>query len=503
MPGIGKGIVVPGSVRQGGLLNVLQQPLSRFVSKMLTGNNVLVSFLGDSILEGNSATAGNDVATLVCSQLSTDYGVTVTKNNLANSGDRVYNTFIGTARIEKAITDNSDLVVIGFGRNDLKSDMVEPGIGYPIDCFIGTFEHALRRLRKELPAADIIIMLENPMSVGASANPYHETQNILLNALATAYNCAVVDGYAAFTLLGNWNAYLADGSHPNDDGYLVLKNAFMAKLQADDYVRHNFPNWPVPAPINARAKTFINPSIVLRTGTASFTNIDTPRYRVQSNFVGNTTSTAGDYANFLFWGDEVVIRIVCGAGQGVIKIYADQNVIYAALDLSTYSAGSRYIPIKLTNAGVHSVTVELVSGSMTIEGFVYKKTNASRISCNDTSLVYSNSNWNAFSTAANAFFFNVRNANAIGATIEFDFTGTGLGIEAIRYSVAGRGVNVEIDGVNLGDIDFMYGANGKGSIYSGVLLASGLANTQHHVKITAKYTISIAGFYILDGLEAY
>jgi lysophospholipase L1-like esterase len=490
--------------------------LSRFIDKMLAGQTVVVSILGDSILEGSTASVPGttDAASIICAKLATRYNTTVTKNNVAASGDRLYNTLIGTAKYIDAVTDGSDLIIIGFGRNDMKSEptyTTAPGYGYPLDNWKGCYEHLLRRIRRDLPDCDILILFENPGAVSATTvNALHEEQNVYLTELATLYGCAISDCYSAFTALVDWDSYLSDGSHPNDAGF---------KLMADTTLLLFNPTLNNVAPSNQRpfipnilydtAKTHLKNSWLNKTSNESVpVTANEPRYYFGGTWVGHVSSTPASYVNCIYTGSEAFLGMVCGTDQAVVDIYLDQALVWDNLDLSALSAGTRYIPIFATDEGIHSIRVVIISGTLEFDGFTVKKGNVELIKADDARITYSGTYTLNVSTSYFSLFYNTATLaiTAPAGVAEFEFYGTGIGIETQRYSqTTPRGFKVTIDGGTEQTVISQTPAIALGGLYSGLVLASGLVYGRHTIRLEpVGNTTALAanGYFILGAKSA-
>jgi hypothetical protein len=138
--------------------------LGRTVAKLRAGTNIAITYLGDSGLEGDTATAGLDCASVIKTTLDARFSVTTTKNNRAVSG-RTLGTIAMTSaaspsNFAAAITDAADLYVISFGHNDIRAEVsaaYTPGNGYRLADGKAALEHFIRKIRIEVPDADIIV----------------------------------------------------------------------------------------------------------------------------------------------------------------------------------------------------------------------------------------------------------------------------------------------------------------------------------------------------------
>lgn len=473
--------------------------VARVVGKMLAGQNVKFTFIGDSILEGNTVTTPgtDDAASLICSTLSTRYGVTVTKSNRAVSG-RTVATSQTDGHFTNALNDKADCYVIAFAKNDIASDISTPGTGYPKAASIAGLEYMIRRIRREIPFADIILMSENPNSPGNSANSYIQAYSKEMRTLATLYNCQWIDGYKAFTENGDWSTLLSDSVHPNSAGHRLLADAILMVFPTTLRTVGNPPSIPEKSYYGSERYTYAGWKTISAHGRSAVQDgfLVSGSWGTSSPYV---SSAAGDSITAIFSGSEAQLRLDCGAGTGVVSISINGIEVYPNLDLKTQPTGQRRIPLTGLGPGIHYVKVKVVSGTITWRGFDYLQAAVEYINQDAGRITWSGT-W-ATGTLATMYGGNERFTNTANSTATFDFIGTAIGLSClINGATAVTTINVNVDGVNLGNLSVSPGITAND--FGNVLLASGLEYGRHTLIMTVVQataaSLQIGGFYTFD-----
>lgn len=217
--------------------------LARFIQRCRSGEPVKIVAVGDSILEGTTVTADggvvgvDDCLSQVATRVSARFGNTVTPANHAMSGHTVA---IGplSALWDSAVAEKGDLYLIDYLTNDLSGELADTPIpGYPLDAFTAGMERLFRRIRKDVPKADIAFLIANPYNGGENAgnNPTKKLYNQRVLDVCATYGVEVVDGFSAFANLGSYGHLMADTTHPNSAGHHLLADEVMKHLPASVY----------------------------------------------------------------------------------------------------------------------------------------------------------------------------------------------------------------------------------------------------------------------------
>lgn len=326
---------------------------------------------------GTGATLGtNDWLTLVRDGLATQYPTaTITQSNRAQSGSTVATNQINNY-FPQAVTDNGDLYLIAFGKNDTVADpYAEPVPGYPVANSMKGLELMIRRIRRRVPQADIMVISQNPnIAADTSGNSYLQAWNARAKAVAGAYGCEWVDGYAAFTALGNYSSYLSDSVHPSTTGHALLASTTLAHFPAAYAGSIEAPGRPsieggIYSVANVSDETGYN-GWVVRQSTGAVHN---GMWNNTGTWTGPNpyqTTTANDYAEFRFVGSELMVRFSTASGDAaVVDITVDGVVTQSNLALTTIP--SAYTPFLLVASGLsdtsrHTVKITLKSGTLKI-----------------------------------------------------------------------------------------------------------------------------------------
>lgn len=477
--------------------------VGRTLTKLKTGTSIKVTFVADSGLEGNTATAPgtDDAASLFCTGLASRFGVTVTKSNRALSGTTSAWVLVPSWHtptiFPAAIADNSDLYVISFGHNDIRSDLAAPGTGYPRAASIATVEHLVRRIRTAVPLADIIISGEWPYTDTATASNAALTPYMAqLQLVASYYGCEYVDYAAALTAVGVgqgnaitdavyiYPAAATFGQHPTSAGHQVWADALLAKLPTANVT--TLPAAALPAagwltynPDTADTDwSSVTSGRSLPNGTAGWRQ--SGAWSPLNGSTPSTSSTAGNSLVAQFDGPEAFLRLDAGTGQGVCTINVDGADLYANLNLATAGTGQARIPITGLARGLHNVQVTVVSGSVTWRGLDCRTGSAGTIiDPSSGGITYTGAGWQTQSTSPSAWNNIVRQSTTIGDSFSFSFTGTTFGLQLIRYTAVHQ-VSVTVDGV-ASTVDVSTAS--PGGVLSGVVVKSGLTSGSHTVSV--------------------
>lgn len=222
--------------------DALGSNLSRFLNRARAGEDVKIVAIGDSILEGTTVTADggvlgvDDTLPRVAAAVAARFGNTVTKVNHALSGHTVAMGPL-SAKWTAAVNEAADLYIIDYGTNDLSADLTSlPVPGYKMADSVAGLERLFRRIRTEVPKADIAFLIANPYNggIGAGSNPAKVAYNKRVRSVCAYYGVEVIDGFQAFAdFPGGYASLMADTTHPNTAGHTVLAAEVMKHLPAN------------------------------------------------------------------------------------------------------------------------------------------------------------------------------------------------------------------------------------------------------------------------------
>jgi lysophospholipase L1-like esterase len=509
-----------------GALDVSADPnLLRVLAKLSAGTAIKVAFIGDSGIEGNTVTVPgtDDAASRFCAALTSRFGVTVTKSNRAVGGHTpqyaMDPSLFSPTRFALALTDAADLYVISYGHNDIRSDLVSsaylPGTGYPLAASRAAIEHMVRRIRIDVPEADIIISSEWPYTGGSAGNnPTLSAHGNMLRRIAAQYGCAFVDYYQYLVGLGvgagREDTYVwptgavgtnASGQHPNDAGHAAWADVLLSTLPKVATVP------PAPGAPALRSPAF-GADRYTQAGwqqAVLFTGAIVPaRWRVGGTWTSTTTtpttsSTAASFVEVQAVGTEIVLRLDTGAGQGTVKVEVDGAVYNASLDLATVGTGQMRLPITGLAPGAHRVVVTVISGSLTFRGALYLPCIGQRIPYNSALITYTGT-WTTTAADSTVFDRFAQASTTINDTAAVSFIGTSLTVSALLYNVATI-IGVVIDGGTETFQDWTTG--GTAAQHGGRTIVSGLPYGRHTVTLRITSTsgsraLSISNFFAYD-----
>lgn len=481
--------------------------LARILKKMSEGTNVKITFLGDSIMEGTTATTpGNDdAASLLCSALASRYSVTVTKSNRCAGGTTAYNPRTST-RWASAITDNADLYVISFAKNDIVGDA---GVsfptsltGYPKAYSLAQVESMVREIRYRLPNADIMLMSTNPYSSAYStSNANQWAYTIALRGLAAAYDCEYCPGFEEFPgagVNGATDSYLSDGVHPNSLGHAALYGSLLARFPSTWTLAAAKAQGAILAPAAPMNRTVYS----LRQTRSGFTQLSSASLSAYTSRIDTgalagswtgtgpwTSSTADSYLTVTVLGSEVLLDFTMGAGQGVVQILPNGIPLSGGnVDLSTLTNG-KLLAITGLLPGVNTVVIKVVSGTVVFNGAWYAG-GAGEFIAHDAARVTSSGMGSPATLGGGYNRSGI--ATAAAGSLTVPFVGTGLTMQVWR-STGGGGVSFFTSLTIDGSASTTPSIASTSFVRDGVIsLASGLPYGPH----TAVVTFAAAGLYV-------
>jgi lysophospholipase L1-like esterase len=513
--------------RTGALPKTTPNPnLLRVLGKLTAGTAIKVTFLGDSGLEGGTVTVPgtDDCASRLCAGLATRFGATVTKSNRAVSGNTFAHaldpTVVSPTRFASALADAADLYVISYGHNDIRAESFSatyaPTVGYPINAGRAALEHMIRRIRIDVPEADIIVSSEWPYTGASTAtNTYLLAHGTMMRRVAAQYGCAFADYYQHLLGLGVNNgaedSYVwavgavgtnASAQHPNNAGHAAWSDLLLSLLpKLTTLAPAPAPPAPLGAPLFG-AERYTHTEML---DIPNYTGAVLPaRWRVSGTWSSSTTtptisSTATNFAEVQAIGTEVRLRLDSGVGQGIVKIECDGAIINATLDLSAALGGGSqpYFPITGLTPGAHRIVVTVVSGSVTFRGAVNMPAIGHKIPYTSALITYTGS-WADGASDPEVFDLVNHRTTTQNDTVAVTFFGTGLALSGVLYAAAWS-IGVTTDGGSESVQDWNTG--GTLTQYGCRNVVSGLAYGRHTVSLKLLSTgraIRVSHFFAFD-----
>jgi len=481
---------------------------ARVAAKLRRGLGITVAFIGDSGLEGTTATTPgtDDTASLVTADLASTYGVAVTKSNLALSGQRTYSTLnpgeTSPTKLTTALGLRADLYVIAFGHNDIRSDdaspTYRPNTGYPLAGAAASLEHIIRRIRIEAPGADIIVSNQWPYTGSAAAsNTLLRPHGEMMREVAASYGCAFVDYDAALSARGVTGStpaaddvYIhptgaAGAQHPTSAGHRVWADAILATITAGATISPPTPTVPARPIFGAERHTHAG---VVAMPAAIGRTYGSDGYRLIGAWNGaatlpQTSSTAAEQIDIQFIGTECFLRLDTGAGHGHVKINVDGVNLNADLNLGALGTGQPRLPITGLAPGAHRIVVTILSGSVTFRGCEYLPAMCRTIPHTSALITYTGAGWSTLGADANFYVSGRRWNTTNGDSYTVMFIGTGLAVNTQHYGATTYSVKVQVDGGTEVTQDWATGGDGTVTTTSRTIV-SGLPYGQHTVKVT-------------------
>lgn len=383
-PGTSLGDAITGAITAGvgAKADRLGANMSRFLNRSRAGWPVKIVAIGDSILEGTTVTSDggvlgtDDALPRVAAAVTARFGNTVTTVNVAKSG---HTAMMGPLSLlwNDAITEAADLYLIDYGTNDWSgNDYATPVPGYRTAASLAALERLFRRLRNEVPKADIAFLIANPYSSADSAsnNVGKKAYNKAVADVCAAYGVEVIDGYAAFMASSNRAGLMADSTHPNTAGHTVLAAEVMAHLPAG-YTGPSASLAPVPAKGLRRPE-----EVDLTLGDSGVQSVLVPTASTwvevgtwAADGSNRVTSTPGSSFTCTVNAVEFYAMLsTTAADNAVVTIKRDGTTIYASANLTLGKQGTYWVPLITVDnnltplGGTHTFEVVLVSGTLRV-----------------------------------------------------------------------------------------------------------------------------------------
>ncbi len=154
-----------------------------------------------------------------------------------------WNSREGRAEFDKVIANRPDILLLSFGMNDSALDMAKH---VPLDDYVDNMRYMITTARKN--GVKVILVIENPIGpdayytrhdktvfepYGGICNYYYRYVEAA-RALAAEYNLVYMDMFDIFSAQDDYNRFLQDGVHPNDNGYKLYEKALAEALAKRD-----------------------------------------------------------------------------------------------------------------------------------------------------------------------------------------------------------------------------------------------------------------------------
>lgn len=489
--------------------------VSRVLAKLHGGQPVKITAVGDSWLEGLTVnTPSNAFMPRLEALLEARFGSAVTTTNRAVSGYSAYRVLDAGSnsptKFSQALTDAADLYVICFGANDAASAVVSaytPGSGYPVPAFKASIEHMIRRIRIDVPGADILLSNQGPMTGSShSSDGNLETYRIAIREVAAAYGLGFIDFQAELINLGAngttpakddlyiWPVGHAWANHPKDEGHRIWAEAALQFFPADRLPAPHAPTVPAQPFFGAERYTG-SPWVVAPIGRANGSaGIKYIGSWAAATTVPQVSSTAGDQIEFMFIGTEAIIRL--DAGVGSVSITVDGEPLNMNLNLSAFGTGERRFPITGRDPGIHRVVVTILTGTVTFRGASYLPAIGQQIKYDSPLITYGGS-WIDIGTAGEPYWEGFAYQGDNGDYVEVSFVGTGLSVQCSRFDFT-LNYTITVDGGT--PYSEGWNAGGGGHIPGAKTIVKGLPYGRHTVRVAigASTTLRVSAFFAFD-----
>ena len=376
---------VPPYLQQGVLNNTYGRTgenLARVVERMRSGQPVTIAAIGDSIFEattqmpegGTIAAAGQDMLTKLVAGVESRFGVDATGSNQAKSGHTVA---MGPLSLKwnDAVAANADLYLVMYGSNDINSDLTaEPVPGYRLEDSIAGLERLFRRIRTEVPKADIAFALSPPYkgSLGASNNAAKTAYNKRVRDVAAAYGVEVIDVWQAFVDTPDYqNALMADTTHPNAAGHTVMAETILEHLPADKTLAASRSVAAIPARGLAHPER-VDTSVGDTGAQSLLAPAASGMYVLSGTFTTDgsyrVSSTVGDSVGGSGLFTELYVMLDTSAATGLrATLTVDGVEVFTDTPLTTGKQGQYWVPMATgLSPGNHTWSLTITAGTLKV-----------------------------------------------------------------------------------------------------------------------------------------
>lgn len=207
-------------------------------------------FIGDSITEGITASFDTDGSRISFPEYAAD-ALHIGKMLNHGKGGRMFTDYGGeelsiTYNFDNIINNSTDVFVVFAGVNDYLCTPSEKRFGNLADQdstagYCGTLRYFMKKLKNNMPDADVFFVLMYPISNEVTANYTDRTTQPTLNdflevqrKLCAEYGFHVIDlykqGFMDCRSDESKNYYLRDSLHPKDNGNIALGTHIAAEL---------------------------------------------------------------------------------------------------------------------------------------------------------------------------------------------------------------------------------------------------------------------------------
>ncbi|MCR5773022.1 MAG: SGNH/GDSL hydrolase family protein [Butyrivibrio sp.] len=286
---------------------VLQHTYVSAYEKLAAGEAINVLVVGDSIGQGAGATSGKGWASMLPSEIESEYGSKCNITNISMGGNTSYAGIVRVNTLEDDI--DYDLIIVCFGENDSESELSSE------------YEALIRAIKTRYGSGNIISILES------SQREYTNKINTIID-IADYYGIPVADTIDAFNTSGYSYEELVnapdDLTHPNDLGHelylstiMDVINAQVAKISQFDEVSNNY-----------KDMLYFDRKDMSLSGV----------YKYKLTIDKSITADIGLYRNYL-------------PGENNVKVYVDGVLIYDSND--TWNSAEQSHIYKITSEPVY------------------------------------------------------------------------------------------------------------------------------------------------------
>jgi lysophospholipase L1-like esterase len=355
--------------------------LGRFIARCRAGQAVKIATGGDSIpaaipgVNSGGVMGVDDLTSYAASLIAARFGNIVTTANQALSGHTVATGPL-SVKWNALIAEQADLYLFCYGTNDWSADdFTTPVPGYKTPASLAGLERLFRRIRTEVPKADIAFLIANPYTSADSAsnNVGKKAYNKKVRDVCAAYGVEVVDGYQAFIDHPDRASLMFDSTHPNGPGHRVLGEE-IAKHVPAAFAGQTSAVAAVPSYGLAKPEQ-VDPAIG-DTG-AQYVLAPTANTWVESG--GGWTTSGSDRVS-----STVGATITCttsavefyamlsttAADAARVTVQVDGVDVWTNIDLTIGKQGTYWVPLITTvnnlTPGSHAFKIVLVSGTLRV-----------------------------------------------------------------------------------------------------------------------------------------
>lgn len=325
-----------------------QQSLNVY-EKLKKGQPIRYLIIGDSIADGTGAESQDGAwYDQLNKMIKEKYNLSAFDYKITRGGTTVFHSWYEYENAKDINKSDIDMVFVCDGQNDK---------GYmTVDQYGGMYENLIRQLKKDMPNADILPIIESSIRD-------NETFPNEVNKLSQYYNLTPVDTRKTFNDSGiPYNQLTKDGVHPNDKGHMLYAQAIFNQI-TDNMNQNRKIETSDKQPITLFSQKNTIQMVQKFDTINGFTeDPDNAGYLIGS-VKGNILETS-------FEGDFLGLDLLYNSDGGSANVYIDGNLIEKINENLPFKRDMKILVSSGLQYGKHTVKLETIDKTIRIGGII-------------------------------------------------------------------------------------------------------------------------------------